>query len=132
MATLNGIRDALNAYDPRSMIQYDVKATLGIHVLAEPQPESDVCIGNLREDLPPEVLYSKEMLRGPTVLYRLIRDYLVVKGLTYTPHLTTNRISHGLVNMIYVDNSDRILANQGPITFSSCSTPYRISELLFT
>ena len=116
MATLNGIRDALNAYDPRSIIQCDVKATLSIHVSADPQPDPDVCISNLREDLPPEVLYAKEMLRGPTVLYRLIRDYLVVKGLAYTPHPTSNRISHGLVNMIYVDNTDRILANQSLIS----------------
>ena len=82
MATLNGIRDALSSYDPRSMMQCDVKATIALHVMTEPQPDPNVCVSNLRADLPPEVLYAREMLRGPTVLYRPIRDYLVVKGLS--------------------------------------------------
>ena len=91
MATLNGIRDALSSYEPRSMIQCDVKATIAPHVMAEPQPDPKVCVSNLRADLPPELLYAREMLRGPNVLYRLIRDYLVVKGLSYTLHPTPNR-----------------------------------------
>ena len=67
MATLNGIRDALSSYDPdrRSMIQCDVKATIALHVMADPQLNSDVCVSNLRADLPPEVLYAREMLRAP-------------------------------------------------------------------
>ena len=104
------------------MIQGDVKATIALHVMTEPQPDPNICVSNLRADLPPEVLYAREMLQGPTVLYRLIRDYLVVKGLSYTPHPTTNRISHGLVSMLYVDDTDRMLANQGLTSSASGST----------
>ena len=122
MATPNEIRDSLSSYDPRSMIQCDVMATIAPHVLAIPQPISDVCVSNLRADLPAEVLCAREMFQGPTALYRLIRDYLVVKGFSYTPHTTTNRISHGLVNMVYIDDTDRMLANQGLTIVASGST----------
>ena len=118
MAALNGIRDALSSYEPRSMIQCDV----ALHVIAEPHPDPNVFVSNLRADLPPEVLYVRVMLRGPTVLYRLICDFLVVKGLPYTPNPTTNRISHGVVAMLYVDDADRILANQGLTSSAAGST----------
>ena len=80
-----------------------------------------MCVRNFRANLPLEVVCAREMLRGPTVLYRLISDYLVVMGFSYTPHPPTNRISHGLVTMLYVDDADRILANQS--LTSSASRP---------
>ena len=64
------------------MIQCDVKAPIALHVMADPQPNSDVRVINLRACPPPEVPYAREMLRRPTVLYRLVRDYLVIKGLS--------------------------------------------------
>lgn len=43
------------------------KDTLAIHVLAEPQPDSDVYANNLLENPPPEMLYGKELPQGPTI-----------------------------------------------------------------
>ena len=83
-----------------------------LYINEDPQPPNVECITSLREDLPPEVLYSNEVIKGPTMLFRILRDYLSLKGLTYSQHPMSNRISHGLVNMFYVDPSEQHLAMQ--------------------
>ena len=111
MVTLDVIRTTLNGYRPSSSSQADIKAALATVISQEPQPPDEECINTLRDDLPPEVLYSSELLKGPTTLFRILRDYFTVKGLQYTPHPRRNRIAYGLVDMFFVDVPDRIIAN---------------------
>lgn len=64
--------------------QPDTKAALATVISYDPQSSNEDCVNNLRGDLPLEVLYSSELLKGPTALFRVLRDYLTGKGLQYT------------------------------------------------
>ena len=106
------IREQLQEYNPvRSAIK-DVKAAIALIVCADPQPGDENCVMQLREDLPPGTLYSQEMVNGPTTLYRLLRDYLVLKGCHYQQHPESNRISFGLPGTLYDNQVDRDIALQ--------------------
>jgi hypothetical protein len=59
------------------------------------------CIAGLREDLPPSLLCSWKSTGGTAILYRLIRNYLQKKGAVYTQSTESNRITYGLVPIIY-------------------------------
>lgn len=122
MVTLEVIRATLAGYRPSSSAQADVKAALATIISQDPQPSNEECINTLRDDLPPEVLYSTELLKGPTTLFRILRDYLAVKGLTYSPHPRSNRIAYGLVDMFFTDVPDRIIANANLSANHSSST----------
>lgn len=128
MVTLEAIRANLEGYRPSSSAQADVKAALATIIVQDPQPPAEDCIDALRDDLPPEVLYSKELLKGPTTLFRILRDYLTVKGLHYTAHARSNRIAYGLVDMFFTDIPDRIVANANLSASHSASTSPSINN----
>ena len=122
MVTLEVIRATLYGYRPSSSGQADIKAALATFISQDPQLSNEECINTLRDDLPPEVLCPTEFLKGPTTLFRILRDYLTVKGLQYTPHPRSNRIAYGLVDMFFVDVPDRIIANASLSACHSSST----------
>ena len=122
MVTLEVIRATLDGYSPSSSVQADIKAALATVVSRDPQPSNEECINTLRDDLPHEFLYSTELLKGSTTLFRILRDYLVVKGLQYTPHPRSNRIAYGLVDIFFTDVPYRIIANANLSAYHSSST----------
>ena len=78
MTSVNSLRTQLTNYTPISPSQINVRATILMHLSADSQPSSEVLITRLREDLPAQVLYDKENITGPSTLYRILRDYLVL------------------------------------------------------
>lgn len=78
----------------------------------EPQPSDELCAEQLREDLPVKILYCKEALSGPAIIFRFIRDYLQLNGLEYHRHPKSSRVIMGLPEMFYVDEKDRTAAVQ--------------------
>jgi hypothetical protein len=84
----------------------EIKAVLAVYINAEPQIPDDECISGLREDLPPSLLYSGKAVSGVTILHRLIRIYLQLKGIVYTQSIESTRITYGLVTMLYESESD--------------------------
>ena len=60
----------------------------------------------LREDLPVETLYSFEVLKGTTFVFRIIRDFLRAEVVEYNRHPATDRISWGLVKLLYPETED--------------------------
>jgi len=108
--TLQQIQTMLSEYDPPSFPQKDIKATMALTIMKEPQWPDEVAVQALREDISAEVLYSDEMLRGPTTLFRILRDYLRHYGLEYSQGPGSNRISNGLVNMFLVFDEDKQFA----------------------
>jgi hypothetical protein len=106
MTSLASIRSQLAAYEPATNVQIGIKSALAMFVNAEPQLENDECISGIREDLPPNVLYSPDALQGPATLHRLLRHYLQLKNAVYTQHPENNRIIFGLISMIYNNESD--------------------------
>ena len=128
MVTLDVIRATLNGYRPSSSSQAGVKAALATIISQDPQPSDEDCINTLRDDLPPEVLYSSELLKGPTTLFRILSDYLMVKRLQYTPHPRSNRSAYGLVDMFFVDVPDCIIANANLSACHSSSTSSSVNH----
>ena len=94
--SLEKIRSNLKDYAPISSAHGGIKAAMSVIIMADPQPSDEAAIRDLRQDLPPSVLYSEEALSGPHTLYRILRDYLVVKGCQYKQHPKSNRITYGL------------------------------------
>lgn len=72
--TLKAIKCSLEAFSPVSKQKQEVKAVLDMLLRAEPQLSDEECIDGLRQDLGVELLYSGEIISGPTTLFRLIRD----------------------------------------------------------
>ena len=96
-----------------------------MHLSADPQPPSEVLITRLREDLPVEVLYDLEYIRGPSTLYRILRDYLVFNGLQCSQHEGSNRIVMGLPATLYDSEADKSKAYEA---VASCATAASVAE----
>ena len=128
MVTLKAIKAALNGYRPSSSLQADTKATLVTVITQDPQHSNEEFINTLRDDLPPEVLYSTELLKGPTTLFHFLRDYLTVKCLDNSPHPRSNSISYGLVDMSFTDIPDRIIADANLSESHTASTSPSVNQ----
>jgi hypothetical protein len=107
MTTITSIRSQFTAYEPATMEQTEIKAVMAVYLNADPQISDEECITGLREDLPPSLLYSWKSTGGTTILHRLIRNYLQLKGAVYMQSAESNRITYGLIPMIYNSQSDR-------------------------
>ena len=127
--SMTQIRIQLNNFNSVVPVVQDVKSAMNILISEEPQPSDADCIQQLRDDLPPNTLFCSEMLSGPTTLFRLLRDYLILKGLTYSPHPGTSRLSHGIVNMLYDDENDVGLSFQYLQQYKSVKSPDTSSDI---
>ena len=103
---LDLIRRTLESYDPASIKSKDLKAALKVIIFSEPQPPDEECLEILREDIQVESLYNDDILNGPTVLFRVLRDYLVLIGVTYKRHEDSNKLSYGIANTFF-ENEDQ-------------------------
>jgi hypothetical protein len=127
MSSLATIQTQFDAYDPATMEQTEIKAVLEVHINANPQYPGNECISGLREDLQPSLLYSRKAVSGATILHRLLRNYLQLKGLVYTQSTESTRITYGLITMLYESQSDcdtalTLLRNAQPSTSDAVST----------
>ena len=77
-----------------------------MHLSADPQPPSEVLITRLRDELQVEVLYDQENIRGPSTLYRILRDHLALNALEYSQHEGINCIVLELPATLYESEID--------------------------
>lgn len=96
----------LNAYSPASNLHAAVKAVLGMFILEEPQPDNDTYTAGLRTDHTMELLYHEDMLRGPTTVFRILREHFVLKRISYVDHSNSNSITYGHINMFLTSDED--------------------------
>jgi hypothetical protein len=73
--------------------QTEIKAVLAVYINADPQYPENECINGLSDDLPPSLLYVEKAVSGATILHRLLRNYLQLKGLVYAQSTESNRIT---------------------------------------
>lgn len=99
--SLDHTRNILNSFLPGSVKSQDLKAALVTTICAEPQPSNEEALEYLQEDLPVETLYNEELLKGPTTLFRVLRDYLVHIGVPYHPYPRNNRLAFGIANTFF-------------------------------
>ena len=107
-AAIEIINKELKSYTPPSSVHHDIMSVITLHIT---RPKSDTIFGpelvkELSEDLPVEILYSFEVLKGTTFVFRIIRDFLRAEGVEYNRHPATNCISWRLVKMLYPDTDD--------------------------
>lgn len=69
----------LHDYNPVTKPNNDFKAYLKVYVNREPELSNIDCINSPQEDLTAELLFCKEMICDPTILFRVLKDYLVLK-----------------------------------------------------
>jgi hypothetical protein len=113
--------------------QTEIKAVLAVYINAEPQIPDGECI-RLREDLPPSLLYSGKAVSGATILHRLLRNYLQLKGLFYTQSTESTRITYGLITMLYESQSDcdtalTLMRNAQPSTSDTVSSGSAVNNI---
>lgn len=106
------IRSTLKAFTPISRAQQEVKAVLELFIPIEAQPPDDHCIESLRQDLGAELLYSNKCIKGATTVFRILRDYLLLKGLRYVPNPENQRIIYGFYKSIYESETDKEFAKR--------------------
>lgn len=70
-------------------------------VNTDPQPPPSEVIEILRQEHPPEVLYSEDIIRGRTTIYHILKNYIVLNGVKYNPSPHIWRIIHGLLESFF-------------------------------
>ena len=108
--TLSSIKTLLNGFEPQSVVGKEVKATLSLYINLEPQLSKAEVIAGLKEALPAEILFHNDVINGPTILFKILRDYLLLQDFTYTPYPNQIRISWGIANSFFDDRDDKELA----------------------
>jgi hypothetical protein len=86
--------------------QTDIKAMLALCVNEDPQIKDDACFSGLREDFPPSLLYLGKAVSGATILHRLLRNHLQLKGVVYIQSIESTRITYELITMLQESQSD--------------------------
>lgn len=110
MATLNSVRNILQAFEANNHHIHQVKNTMITVRSIEPQPANKECSIMVEEMLSPENIYTPDLLHATSPIYRIIRDYLVVKGREFE-HVG-RRVYLGLSKTICTDPTDQDQAQQ--------------------
>lgn len=84
----------------------------------------------LREDLSSEILFRNNMIYGPPALYRLLRQYFVLKVFSVEQYPHTNRNMNGLAHCFFTNKRDKTVAIRS-LESTPLSQP-TIVELLVT
>lgn len=82
--SLEYIKENLILYQPVSNVAKDVHSVLSTYVYLEPQPDSEGILSGAKEDLLPSAFYNAYLLQGATVLFRLLKNHLVLNSAKYT------------------------------------------------
>lgn len=78
--SLDLLKHYLSVFEHGARIYNHIRAVLKVGNHAAPELNKDDVLLQLCYELPPDVLYMTEHLRGVTANFRLIRDFLSYKG----------------------------------------------------
>lgn len=129
---LRALQNQLNTFNPVSNAQKEIKAVLEVYFNAEPQRPNQACIEDLKQDLTVELLYCEENIKGPILLFRLLRDYLVLKGLRYQEDPENRRIMYGLIESFLDSDTDKAYARQRLASKNSNTTAASATDVPYT
>lgn len=73
----------------------------------EPQLPKRYVMKALKEGLAVESLFHKHDVTGPSILYKLIRNYLVLNDFQYVSYQNTNKMSHVLAKCLFDNTQDK-------------------------
>lgn len=95
--TIPSIRAALQALDTENAAINAIQQMLLSLTSVEPH-DAELSLSTLMEDIAPSVLYSEEVLREPSTIYRILRDYPFVCRLAYNSHPPSGRVAFGPID----------------------------------
>lgn len=72
-----------------------------------PQLPKKTILEHLQDEITVVILYHPDIIGGPTILYKLLRDNLILNWFTYTPYPGHCGINYGLANCFFTDQSDK-------------------------
>lgn len=76
----------------------NMKAGLSVIINRNEQLNPEECINGLQKGPTIEFPYSEDVIRGPTTLFHVLRDYLVLKSFQYKQHLNTDKLLFGIAH----------------------------------
>ena len=93
-AAIETITIELKSYEPPSLVHRDIISIILLHITRRQSGnEMDTEITEkVRADITVETLYSVDILKGTTFVFRIIRDFLRAEGVVYNRHPATDRI----------------------------------------
>lgn len=112
---------ALTATTPLPRHKRVSNTAIATATLQNTHPADVECIEALRDDLPPEVPYSRELLKGLNALLWILKDYLAFNGIQYTTHPRNNCIAYEVADIFFKDITDRNAANAN-LSASQCTS----------
>lgn len=92
---------------------------LEVYVKAEHQRSNDEIISDIMQDLSAQLLYCEESIKRPITIFRLLRDYLILKGFGYIYDKEKQRVMYGLVNCFLDAEVDRAYVWQKSATIKT-------------
>lgn len=97
---------SLQKYRPVTQQLAECKVALEFCVQKDPQLSEIECTDGLQEDLSVELLYSEDVICASTILFRLLRDCLVLKGFDYTQQQANNNIIYEIAFSFFENEDD--------------------------
>ena len=110
MTTLASIKRTLEAYDAPTDAHREFKAALMMYMTLDLPPPNEEILSNIREEFTVEFLYNPIFLRGPSVLHRIFRYFLVHLGMEYVQYPCKSFITYGLLNSFLESDEDKSYA----------------------
>lgn len=106
-ASIQTLKATLNSFEPATVAGKELKSVLSLYLNMEPQlPKEDV-ISGLQEALPVETLFNFDVISGPTILFKVLRDYMLHQEHTYIPYPHRRELSYGIANSFFENPEDR-------------------------
>lgn len=100
------LKKALLDIEPSTTACADFEEVLSLLINIDSQLDADKCINNLNVKL----LYSNNVIQGPTTLFCLSWNYLVQKDFKNNRHLDTDKIMYQFVHCFFSTPEDREFA----------------------
>ena len=102
----------LSEWNPVDIPSGNLKAALQVNFRTSSEFSDDECIRNLQDDITADCLYYEEIINGPPLVYRLIRDYFILKGFKYRKQRNQKDIAFELSQCFFDDEDDKKFAEE--------------------
>lgn len=71
---LASLKTTINIFEPHSVSGKELKYFLSLYMNMSPQLDKAEIISGFQDALPVETLFQPDIISGPTILYKVLRD----------------------------------------------------------
>lgn len=80
------LKTMIKIFEPRSLSANKLKSTLSAHINIDAQTEKGEVIQSPPKPFNVETLFHIDIISVPTVLFKVLRNYLLLRNHTFTQH----------------------------------------------